>query len=108
MSNNTVNAAPRRLGVRKRRADRSRIPQYSKHSAERTGLFPDVIELQLARAERNEIREYRGKFGRSSRPVLATGPKTLWSFKGKQLHIEKGQSESFSGEFYLRRIASLY
>src|SRR5688500_9958462 len=45
-----------RLGYSARRADGVRLSHDGQHAAQRVGFATDVIELQLAHAERNKVR----------------------------------------------------
>jgi integrase len=56
MSNNTVNTALRRLGYTKEQMTGHGFRSMASTLLNELGFPPDVIELQLAHAERNKIR----------------------------------------------------
>jgi integrase len=56
MSNNTINAALRRLGHTKKQMTGHGFRSMASTLLNEQGFPPDVIELQLAHAERNKVR----------------------------------------------------
>jgi integrase len=56
MSNNTVNAALRRLGYTSEEMTGHGFRSLASTCLNEQGYHPDLIELQLAHAERNEVR----------------------------------------------------
>jgi integrase len=56
MSNNTVNTALRRLGYTKEQMTGHGFRSMASTLLNEQGFSPDVIELQLAQAERNKVR----------------------------------------------------
>ncbi len=56
MSNNTVNTALRRLGYTKEQMTGHGFRAMTSTLLNEQGFLPDVIELQLAHAERNKVR----------------------------------------------------
>ena len=56
MSNNTVNTALRRLGYTKEQMTGHGFRSMASTLLNEQGFPPDVIELQLAHAERNKVR----------------------------------------------------
>jgi integrase len=64
MSNNTINAALRRLGYSKDEMTGHGFRALASTCLNEQGWAPDVIELQLAHAERNKV---RAAYNRASR-----------------------------------------
>jgi integrase len=56
MSNNTVNTALRRLGYTKEQMTGHGFRSMASTLLNEQGFHPDLIELQLAHAERNKVR----------------------------------------------------
>lgn len=56
MSNNTVNTALRRLGYMKEQMTGHGFRSMASTLLNEQGFHPDLIELQLAHAERNKVR----------------------------------------------------
>jgi integrase len=56
MSNNTINAALRRLGYDKDQMTGHGFRSMASTCLNEQGWHPDLIELQLAHAERNQVR----------------------------------------------------
>jgi integrase len=56
MSNNTINTALRRLGYTKEQMTGHGFRSMASTVLNEQGFAPDVIELQLAHAERNKVR----------------------------------------------------
>lgn len=76
MSNNTVNAALRRLGYTSEQMTGHGFRALASTSLNEQGWHPDLIELQLAHAERNKI---RAAYNRAQRIAERTKMMQAWA-----------------------------
>jgi integrase len=76
MSNNTVNAALRRLGYRSDEQTGHGFRSMASTLLNEQGFPPDVIELQLAHAERNKV---RAAYNRAQRLTERRSMMQAWS-----------------------------
>lgn len=80
MSNNTVNTALRRLGYSKEQMTGHGFRSMASTLLNEQGFPPDVIELQLAHAERNKVRAAYNKAQRlTDRRKMMQAWQTTWT-----------------------------
>ena len=88
MSDNTINAALRRLGYTSDEQTGHGFRSMASTLLNEQGFPPDVIELQLAHAERNKVRAAYNKAQRlpERRKMMQAWADRLWARPSRVLH----------------------